>query len=184
MEIKGVAVKSTIEFVKQKFNTDYSEWLNNLPKESVSILTGNISNTKWYSFKYAQLIPTDSIIDYFYASKIDGAKEIGRYSAEKGLHGILKYFVKLGSPNFIISKATKVFKTYYKNSNIEVLSSTKTSVILKITDFNELDKYTEARISGWMEKALEISGCKDVQANIVNSIADGDEYSEIFITWK
>ena len=60
----------------------------------------------------------------------------------------------------------------------------KNSVILKITDFNELDRFTEARISGWMEKALEISGCKDVKANIVNSIADGDDYSEIFITWE
>jgi len=184
MEVKGVAVKSTIEFAKQKFTTNYNDWLNNLPEESSSILTGNISNTKWYSFKYAQLIPTDSIIDNFYSSKIDGAKEIGRYSAEVGLQGILKYFVKLGSPNFIINRATKVFKTYYKNSHIEVVSSTKTSVILKITDFNELDKFTEARISGWMEKALEISGCKNVKANIVNSIADGDDYSEIFITWE
>jgi len=184
MEIKGVAVKSTLEFVKQKFNTNYNEWLNNLPEESFSILTGNISNSKWYSFKYAQLIPTDSIIDNFYSSNIEGAKEMGRFSAEIGLQGILKYFVKLGSPNFIISRATKVFQTYYKNSSIEIISSTKTSVIFKITDFNELDKYTEARISGWIEKALEISGCKDVKANIVNSIADGDDYSEIFITWK
>ena len=184
MEVKGVAVKSTVEFVKQKFSTNYDEWINSLPKDSVSILTGNISNTKWYSFKNAQLIPTDSIIDKFYSNNINGAKEIGYYSAESGLQGIFKYFVKLGSPNFIINRATKVFQAYYKDSQIEVLSSTKTSVILKITEFKELDKYTEARISGWMEKALEISGCKDVKANIVNSIADGDDYSEIFITWK
>ena len=184
MEVKGVAVKSTIEFAKQKFATNYNDWLSNLPEESFSILTNTISNTKWYSFKYAQLIPTDSIINNFYSSKIDGAKEIGRYSAEVGLQGILKYFVQLGSPSFIINKATKIFQTYYKNSHIEVLSSTKNSVILKITDFNELDRFTEARISGWMEKALEISGCKDVKANIVNSIADGDDYSEIFITWE
>ena len=184
MEVKGAAVKSTVAFVKQNFSTKYDEWINSLPEGSFSILTSNISNTKWYSFKYAQLIPTDSIIDNFYSNKISGAKEIGRYSAEKGLQGIFKYFVKLGSPNFIINKAAKVFQTYYKDSQIEVVSSTKKSVILKITEFNELDKFTEARISGWMEKALEVSGCKDVKANIVNSIADGDDYSEIFITWE
>jgi hypothetical protein len=184
MEVKGAAVKSTIEFVKQNFSDNYDDWLNNLPKESFSILSGNISNTKWYSFKYAQLIPTDYIIDNFYSNNIDGAKEIGRYSAKESLHGIFKYFIKLGSPSFLINRAAKVFKTYYKNSHIEVVSSTKTSVILKITDFNELDKYTEARISGWIEKALEISGCKNVKANIVNSIAEGDDYSEIFLTWE
>ncbi len=184
MKIKGAALKSTVEFVKHNFGNDYTNWLKKLPEESISILNNNISNTKWYSFKYAQLIPTDSIVESFYDGKIDGAKEIGKYSATKSLNGIFKIFVKLGSPNFIISRATKIFQTYYKDSSIEIISSTKTSVIFKISNFNELDKNTEARISGWMEKAIEISGGKTVKANIVSSITDGDDYSEIFITWE
>jgi len=184
MEVRGVAVKSTIKFVKQKFAQDFNEWVNSLPKSSFNIISNDISNSKWYSFKDAVLIPTNSIIDKFYPNKISGAKEIGRFSAETGLQGIYKYFVKYGSPSFIINRATKIFQTYYKNSKIEVISSTKDSVILKITEFNELDKYTEARISGWMERALEISGCKNLKTNIINSISDGHNYSELFITWE
>lgn len=184
MKVKGVAVKSTVNFVKQKFSNDYNKWIDSLPSETASILTSNISDSEWYPFNSAAIIPTNSIIKMFYSNDINGAKEIGRFSAKQGLSGIYKYFIKLGSPKFIINKASKVFETYFKDSQIEVVLSTKESVLLKITIFDELDKNTEARISGWIEKALEISGCNNLESNYIFSLTEGDDSSELFVTWN
>ncbi len=89
----------------------------------------------------------------------------------------------MGYPSFIISRAAKVFSAYYKDSSVKVLSSTKTSVILMIDHFPEYVEVVEQRIIGWIDKALEISGCKNVKTQVVHSLLKEDSFSEFFTTW-
>jgi len=42
----------------------------------------------------------------------------------------------------------------------------------------------EKRILGWVEKALEICGCKNIKLDVVKSLIHGDPASEIEITWE
>ena len=42
----------------------------------------------------------------------------------------------------------------------------------------------EYRIAGWIEKALELSGCEDIKIRITKSMTKGDAISEYKVSWK
>ncbi|MCD6366134.1 MAG: hypothetical protein J7L46_01195 [Bacteroidales bacterium] len=183
MLVKGAAVISTKAFVESKYEEELIKWLSNLPEESQKIYTQTINESKWYPLNDAFVVPTRVMLGMFYNNDLKGAYELGSYSAEKGLTGIYKVFVKMESPAFIISRAAKVFSAYYKDSSIKVLSNTKKSVILMVDKFPEYADVVEHRIIGWMDKALKISGCENVKTQVVHSFLKGDPFTEFFITW-
>lgn len=184
MEIKGPAVKSIPEFVKKNHKARYNEWLDALSPESKNIMGNSIYSTGWYPVHQAAVEPTEKMALLFFKSKIEAAWESGKYSAESTLKGVYRIFIKASSPQYIISRASKVFTTYYRPSNMQVIDSTNKSVLVHITEFGEPNAILEYRIGGWMEKALELSGCKDVRVYIKKSLAKGDPITEYSIRWN
>ena len=43
------------------------------------------------------------------------------------------------------------------------------------------EKVIEYRIAGWIEKALEISGCKDISVEITKSMTQNDALTEFTV---
>jgi hypothetical protein len=39
------------------------------------------------------------------------------------------------------------------------------------------------RILGWIEKVLEICGCRNINLNVVKSLCHGDSMSKIEVSW-
>ncbi len=183
MEIKGTAVKSILQYVKNNYKDKMEEWLNTLPSKSREIMDAPIYANSWYSLSDAGVATTKSIGRFFFNDVNKGAWECGRYSAEIALTGVYKIFIRLASPTYIISKAGRIFSTYYRPSEILVVNKTANSVTLHITKFPEPDSVIEYRIAGWMEKALELNNCDNLKVNITKSLTKGDAVTEIHITW-
>ena len=159
MKVKGAAVAAMPEFIKEKFgNKEYERWLYGLPDRAKGIYSGEIPLNEWFPLKEILTEPTQRLCYLFYDSDPQGALECGRYSAEKGLKGIYRTFIKLGSPEFIARCASIILPMYYEPSKIEVQSVEKGKVIFRIVQFPEISKVVEYRIIGWTQRAIEISG--------------------------
>ncbi len=184
MEVKGTAVESIPIFVKKKFSDRFEEWLNSLSETSQKIMREKILPSSWYPLREAIIIPTQKICELFYKSVDEGAWEAGRFSADYALHGIYKWFVKIGSPGFIISRASTIFSTYYKPSEMKPVENFPKRAVVHITHFPEPNRLIELRIGGWIERALEISGCKDLKVEITKSLTKGDPVTEFVMEWK
>ena len=185
MEIKGSAVKSIPEYVKKNFPGQYDKWLGLLPESSKVIFEKPVLPSNWYALNDAAIIPTAALAEVLFDNNIkEGAWQSGRFSAEAALTGVYKFFVKAASPHFIIGKAGKIFTTYYRPSNIQVVKKEEKTVTLHITRFEEPSELIEYRIGGWMERALEISGSKNVEVKITKSLTRGDEVSEFILKWE
>jgi len=184
MEIKGSAVKSIPDFIKKNHQEKYSEWLSSLPEESRIIFQDVVLPSNWYSLKDACIIPTEKLGEVIYNDTLKGAWNCGRYSAEIALTGMYKLFIKAASPFYIISKASKIFSTYYQPSNMEVTEKGDDWVILQISRFDEMHPVIENRIAGWIEKAMQIHGVSSVTVNFSKSMTRGDAITEIRVTWK
>lgn len=182
MEVKGTAVIPIMPFVKEKFGSRTDEWYNSLSKESAEIIK-NATSLGWYDLKTAIIEPTQKICDVFYGGDDKGALEMGRFSADHGLKGVYKIFVRLGSPTFIISKASDIMPTYYKGSSMKVTENEKNKAVAQLSDFPEISRLVELRIAGWMERALELNGCKGVKVAITQSITKGSPLTEFVATW-
>lgn len=184
MEIKGSAVKSIKDFVEANYPERYNEWKESLPEDSKKIFSRPIYATNWYPLEYGAIIPSELIGTILYNSAEKGAWESGRYSAEIALNGIYKVFVKVLNPKYLIQRASKILPTYYKPSKMEVIDQKENSVTLHITEFKEPNFIIENRIAGWIERALEITKCKDLKISITKSMSKGDTCTEYSIHWS
>lgn len=121
--------------------------------------------------------------ELFYRGNIKGAEETGKFSAEYGLKGVLKIFVKMGTPSFLVSRASTILPQYYKPSKMETLENTDKGALVRITEFPEINDVIEHRIMGWMIKALEIQGCKGVRTLLTQSLTKGAPATEFKVSW-
>jgi len=184
MEVKGTSVTSIPEFVKHVFGSRYNEWIDSLSNGSRKIMNHTIFLSNWYSLQEAVIEPARKICDLFYDGRYKGAWEAGRFRADFALKGIYKFFIKLGSPEFLIKRASRIMPTYYKPSELSVHEMSSRRAKVHIIEFPEPNGFVELRIAGWIERALEISGCQDVDVKITCSLVKGDLYTEFAAEWK
>ncbi len=185
MEVKGTAVKSIKDYVQSKYGPRVNEWIQSLPEESAKLMNGGVFANNWYPMKDAAVEPTKAIAKLFYNNNIKlAAFEAGRFSADVGLKGVYRIFVKVASPNYLMQRAGRVFTSYYSPSEISVVNSHEKGLTLHITKFPEPEEIIEYRIAGWCERALEFTNCKNVKANITKSLTKGDNLTEIVINWN
>ncbi len=184
MEIKGTAVRSIPEFIKNNHLGKYDVWLESLPETSKQVFQNPILPANWYPMDVAATIPTKKLGEILYNDPLEGAWQSGRYSADIALKGIYKFFIQAASPFFIINRAGKVLSTYYQPSEMKVVDKGDNWVILHITHFEEPNDIIENRIGGWIERALEIHGVSSVTVEIPKSLTRGDKVTEFRVNWK
>ena len=185
MKVKGSAVETLPLFIKEKFGEEgFQKWLEVLSPEAQETFRNRILATSWFPLKEILSEPTKKLCETLYGGDLKGAWECGRYSADYALKGVYKMFIKLGSVHFLIKKASTILPTYFDPSNIDIIEQEKNNAVLHITKFEDSDETIERRIAGWIERALEISGCKNIKVTIQKSLAKGDSVTEINLVWS
>ena len=184
MEVKGTAVRSTPLFVRKQYSDRFDEWIGSLSEKSAEIMKSKVETDLWYPLQEAFVEPTREICNLFFDGDNRGAWELGRSSAEYALWGLYRLFVRIGSPSYMIKRASTIFSTYYRPSEMSTAESQPKKAVVHITLFPEPEELVELRIGGWMERALEISGCSGVQMKIVKSLTRGDDLTEFVGEWR
>ncbi len=183
MEVKGTTVLPLRAFVRERFADRYDEWLGSLPPESQKIMEWCLASD-WYPIDSAYLEPTRHIVNLFFAGRERGAWEIGRFSADFALKGFLRIFMRIGSPQFSLSRGLHIFSQYYKDSQIRVSEVGKNACRIEILKFEGIHPFVEHRVAGWIERAVEICGRKPLRVDIVRSMVKGDVCTEFDVAWE
>lgn len=184
-EVKGSAVVSMKQFVLERFGQEgQARWLQALPDKARAVYEGLVLPAAWYEVHPALAVPLQVMCDLFFEGRVDGAREAGRHSADAGLTGIYRMFVKLGSPGFVVKMGGKVFSQYYRPGHTEDAKLEKTHLIRQIHGFAEPSGYVEQRIAGYVERGLEISGARNVSVEVTKSLAAGHPHMEFDIRWE
>ncbi len=183
MKVKGSVVKSIDDYVKEKYPDGHKNWRSGLSDDSKKIYDKSIFATEWYPMQDGVITPTE-----VYSAMINkGANEIawdgGEYSAEVALTGIYKVFVLIASPEFLMKRAKKILAAFYTPAEIEIVESDPKGMSIRITKITGKSGILENRMGGWMKKALETCGCKELDIQIVKAISKGDAYTEYTIKW-
>jgi hypothetical protein len=181
MQVRGSIIQSIDQFVSEKYSERYDDWKSELNAETLDLIK-NASSSDWYPVEDGVINPTEAMCDMFFNKDMRGAWESGRYSAEVALTGIYKIFLLVATPSFLLKRASRIIATFYDPADLKVISSTNDSVVVRS---NQLIKseIVEYRLAGWMEKALELCGCKNLDLSITQSLAKGDAFFEVSINW-
>jgi len=185
MQVKGTAVIPMPAFVKATFGEPgLQRWLGALEPEARALFQGTVMAGAWYDFAKYAVDPTLRICDTFYGGSVQGAFELGRFSADYALRGIYKVFVRLGSPEFTIKQGSGILPKYYDPSKIIVPEVGSGRAVMQITEFPEMHEVVEQRIAGWMTRALELSGAKEGRVAITSTLRKKQPCTEFVLTWR
>jgi hypothetical protein len=185
MEAKGTTVSSTPEFIRQKYGEQgLARFVAALSPQARVVFGSPILATRWYPLEYGVVEPTRAVCNMFFGGDPAGAREIGRFSADRTLTGIYKMFVKLHDPMWTVKKASVVFSAYYRPGTCEVIEDTERSATVRYVDFPESSGLVEQRIAGWDERGLEICGVSRFSVEVTRSISRGDREIEIALSWS
>jgi len=186
MKIKGESLVVLPEYIKEKFGTSgLMEWRDSLSPEAREIFSSDVKPYEWYDLRSHYLEPVKKICDLFFEGGFQGATEAGRADADRALSGVFRFFVRFGSPGFIVRRASVLFPSYYKESSMRVVEVSQKGFVLWVMEFGnekmeEINTYT---ISGWMQRAMELCGCENVVVEAKRNIVDGKEIVAFVARW-
>jgi len=185
-EVKGVIIQSTPKIILDKFGQyGLKRWLELISPQARRVFSSEIDPEAWFPLKDLLIEPMANIAQLFYDWDLKKAAwDFGRISADIRFHGVLKLLVKFPKTGTLIEKAGEFLASYYRPCAIIIPVSDTKYCLIRITKFPDLDKTTEFRICGWTQRALEISGCKDVTVDITKSLTNFQPVSEYEVRWK
>ncbi len=184
MKVKGTGIKTTKEFVLQKFPSRFNEWVNGLSPETRKMYSEVLDIGGWYPINGAYYEPMDKIAQLFYGNNsIKAGDELGRFSADYALKGIYKVFLLVASPQYLMKKAASMMQAFYNPSEIEVAEASNKRVVVKIKRFDKINRMTEYRIAGWCVRAVELCNQKNVKYRFLSHLSAGAPETAIEFTW-
>jgi hypothetical protein len=173
-EVKGTAINATVRFLTERFGpTGLKKVVEGLSPQQRAILDSGVLVSSWYPFSL--VLDLTRRAQHVFGDQVPRmAREMGRSSADYALTTIYKIFFKVGSPQFIIAKASSVYKTYYSTGELAPIISEKGHAILEMKGFSEPAPELCDRLTGWMERTLELSGATEIRMMHPQCVNRGD----------
>ncbi len=174
-QVKGTALQSSLRYVRERFGAAALEGVvRALPSEQRSLLAGTILASSWY--------PLAGLLVYMKeAERQLGAQEpelvfqMGKASCDHGVTGVYKVFFKVGSPEFVVSRASRVFSSYYDSGELRVIESRDGFAAVEIVGIEPAAPQLCARFYGWMHRTLELAGARNLRSSHASCVHRGDE---------
>ncbi|GEM_PF-699468 len=186
MQVRGRVISSTPKFILKNFGKEgYQKWAEAISLNAYKVYNDPIDEEKWFSLRESLIKPFSNIAQLFYDWDVKKACwEMGRFNADYGFTNVSKLRIKVGSTHSIFEKSDELINSNYKPCSTSLISTSDFSRLFRIKDFPEMDKTIEFHTAGWMERILEINGCKKIQVDISKSLTQAHPYSELKISWE
>ena len=111
------------------------------------------------------------------------ARRAGRAGAEDAIKGVYRFFAMVMTPSALIEKASKMWSGFYHRGTMEIAEQTDRSVTVRVTNF-PAETAGCARIGGWAERAIEMTGAKNVRAQHGSCMVKGGKSCDWKIVWS
>lgn len=184
-KIKGSAVRSSLAYLEDRLGKDgLKKVLAVLPEQDRKILESAILQSNWYELSVLLRLMDAAEMSVSSAGLHGLAWDMGRFSADFGLKGIYRVFMRVADPHFIIRKSSEVFSTYYDSGVMAAEKVDSRHAVLRLTAFNQPHKAFCDRLCGFMQRSLEISGCEAVLMTHPKCMARGDAFCQFEAQWE
>lgn len=182
-KFKGSVYESTRAFVHKEFGQQaVDRILAALPAQSRALLS-SATAIEW--------LPVEPVLHFhhelencFGKGDMSLCTRAGYFSAGWSMSSILKMFVRMRSPVWLVDKAASVWSRYHDTGRWEVEPSDGHRISAKLIDFEVKDPLFCARLRGWLTGAVELTGGTGAEATEPRCRCRGHEYCSYTILWK
>jgi uncharacterized protein (TIGR02265 family) len=184
MQIKGMVIKSRIDFVKENFGQgSWERVLKALPAQDQEALKGMVVAATWYPFEMGKHLDK-AIVDVLGKGDKKFFEKLGVKSAQKSLTKEHKSFLTPGKPQAFMGRANMIYRYYYNTGNREYNETGPTSGVMTTFNaetFSEPDCLT---VIGWYKEALKMCGAKEVEVVEEECRARGGSCCRYRFKWR
>jgi uncharacterized protein (TIGR02265 family) len=110
--------------------------------------------------------------------------EMGRASADMNLRGTQRAFVREGDPHHLLSFAESIYAYYYGEGRRTYEKTGPTAAVLVTYDAPLATPGDCLTIVGWHERAIELSGGRNVKVSQTKCRSRGDRVCQYDCSWE
>lgn len=110
--------------------------------------------------------------------------DMGRASAEDNLNGPHHVFIRKGDPHFLLSHAPEIYRLYYAVGSRTYEKTGARSGVLRTLGAESVTPEDCLTIIGWYQRAIEMSGGRDVRIDHTRCRARGNGHCEYLCAWE
>jgi hypothetical protein len=181
MRAKGTVLKMLKSYIIEEHGSEgWQRWLKSLPPASQGFFNQQILVSAWYPFEDAVQKPMAALGQLFYGGDAEGNWKEGRYAAEHDLHGVYRVFVRVANPQFLMRNTVSIWSSYYADSEAQLAEGRKDGAVLVLKGIEPACRHFDNHVAGWVERALEICGCRQINIAISNPEKGNTRYE---VSW-
>lgn len=162
MKVKGSALRSTLNYLREHFTGDQvRRVMDRLPAAQRETAEKPVLTSSWYE--------ADALYGLMHAmaAEVRGDprelyRTLGRQSCDDGLNTVYRVFFKVGSPAFMLKFTIQVWSNYYSEGKMVLVEGGSRSAHLRLEGIHSTDEAMCERVTGWLERALELAGAGDI----------------------
>lgn len=156
-KFKGSVYESTRAFVQKEFGMPaVQQILAALPAHDRQLLSSAMA-IEW--------IPVEPVLLFhhelerqFGSGDLSLCVRAGQFSAGWSMNTILKMFVRLRSPHWLLDKGASVWSRYHDSGRWELGAPEPQRIAGKLIGFDVRDPHFCARLRGWLTGVIELTG--------------------------
>ncbi len=185
LRVRGIVLESTLLYLRARLSpAEQASVRNGLDAECLALVDGIADRRAWYPAAVlvrlmeacAAALPQDPEETYW---------RMGRQSCDDTLTAVYRLMSRFSNPEFILRRAVRLWNDYYDRGEFEVLETLPESGAVRVTGAGFSHPALCRRIGGWIERAVEITGGREVEVeHPACALADGGEAEEWRARWK
>lgn len=181
--VKGSAMASRVLWVQLERGAEgMKRFLAQASPELRASVEAGIEKAKWYPFE--QFVEINILLDRLFGTgDLTLARTLGRYGADANLTTIYRLFYKVGTTHWILGRAVRLWSAHYDSGALEVLTRGPRTAVLRIRDFATPHPVHCLAVMGWAERAVELSGGKNVHIEEPSCRTRGDAICQLEAKW-
>ena len=182
-KFKGTVFESTRMFTAEKFGPEAVERVLAELDPSESAILRDVHTISWY--------PVEPVLHYMHAlDRIFGTGDLelctraGYYSAGWSMNTVLKMFLRFRSPIWLVDRATSVWNRYHDTGVWKVQELESGRMLGELRQFAVRDPAFCARLCGWLQGAIELTGGENAKVSEVRCACRNDDHCAFTLEWK
>ena len=181
--VKGQTINSFLKFASSKLSPEqFRQVVEDAPDEfRVEMARGSVLPTHLVPMAVLNRM-TEQAARLSGAQLPQFAREAGRFSAGEAVRGVYRLFARVLTPDALLAKAAAMWSAMNSAGRMEVQRDGDHAASLRLVDFPS-EAVMCARIGGWIEQMIELTGTKKYAVMKTQCAAKGDRQCEWKLTW-
>jgi hypothetical protein len=182
--VRGTVLRSTVNYIGSHLSPEaLKTWMDGLAPEDRGFLDQPPLAHEWH--------PADALAhlmeSYVWFKSADPEREyfaMGRASCDDSLTTDFRQGPSPLSPDYMVRRAVSIWGHYYNQGVCEVHLKGPGEALFRVTGIEVLHAPLCVRISGWMHRALELSGAVEPKVTHAGCSFGGRRFEEWRAVWK